>query len=337
MKILWKIHAYPPIHNCGAEWMAHEINKFLISQGHEVRVILGNRPQDKAYEFEGVKVELPHWCWGDAVSWADVIFTHLDYTTEALPWAKYKPVFFVAHNTYEYNSVRRAKNVYVVYNSEAAKGICAYPNPSFVLPPPCDIDYYDVCKESEKNEFITIINGNDNKGIKQFFEIAKLMPERKFLVVKGSYGEQEISGLKNVTIIENTPDIREVYRKTRILLMPSEYESWGRTATEAMCSGIPVIANPTFGLKENLSDAGIYCDRKNIAEWVEAIKKLDNLKAYKRISKRCKSRAKELDPKEKLSEFENYLLKVTGKEKPEIQHQHKNEVEGLPNAQLNLL
>ena len=32
--------------------------------------------------------------------------------------------------------------------------------------------------------------------------------------------------------------------------MPSDYESWGRTATEAMCSGIPVICSEANGLKK---------------------------------------------------------------------------------------
>ena len=334
MRILEKIHAYPPLHNCGAELYMHEVNKFLIAEGHEVRVVM--HEHTAPYEFEGVKVMPQHWNWGDAVSWCDVIFTHLDLTHNALQWAKYRPVFWFAHNTFEYSAVRNTKNVYVVYNSNAAKEICRYPNKSFILPPPCEIDFYDVNKAPEKNDYITLININLSKGAKQFFEIAKRMPNKKFLAVKGSYGEQQTCDLPNVTIIPNTPDIREVYKKTRILLMPSDYESWGRTATEAMCSGIPVIANPTFGLKENLGEAGIFCDRENIDEWVAEIKKLDDMKTYKAVSKGCRDRSRELNPKEKLSTFEKYLHEVTGKEKVVVNHQPKREVIGLPN-QLNLL
>jgi hypothetical protein len=40
MKILVFIHAYPPDHNAGAEYMIHTMNKYLVSKGHEVRVMV---------------------------------------------------------------------------------------------------------------------------------------------------------------------------------------------------------------------------------------------------------------------------------------------------------
>jgi hypothetical protein len=50
----------------------------------------------------------------------------------------------------------------------------------------------------------------------------KAMPDRKFLGIKGAYGEQVIGNLSNVTYIENTPYIKQAcYEKTHILLMPS--------------------------------------------------------------------------------------------------------------------
>ena len=310
MKILSFVHAYPPIHNCGAEWMLHEINKFFLSQGHEVRVLIEGSPE---YEFDGVKV-MDGKEWADSFSWCDCVITHLDKTTKTLDLGKHRPIIWLMHNTHNYGMLRGMKNVHVIYNSNAAKVICEYPfNESFVLRPPTDTSYYNVATDPFKNEFITLINLNKNKGANQFYEIARLMPEYKFLGVKGSYEEQILSDLPNVTIIENTSDIREVYKKTRILLMPSEYESWGRTATEAMANGIPVIANKTFGLEENLSDAGLFCERENINQWIEMIKKLDTKKEYDKQSKKVRKRATELDSAHSLKDFENYLYKVTNK------------------------
>ncbi|WP_262928542.1 glycosyltransferase family 4 protein [Streptomyces sp. CBMA152] len=47
-----------------------------------------------------------------------------------------------------------------------------------------------------------------------------------------------------------------VYSRSRVILMPSLYESWGRVAVEAFASGIPVIAHTTPGLVESMGEAG---------------------------------------------------------------------------------
>lgn len=311
LRILWSIHLYHPQHNCGAESMAHQINKFLLKQGHHVRVILHQSNHFKItqpYMYEGVEV-FPATGHADAYRWADVIFTHLDYTQFSIIMADVakRPLIHFIHNDIEYSSIVNAfKNNHVVYNSNWVGEKLKYKWPSMVLPPPCYYDTYNTCEIPEENEYITLINLNENKGAKQFYEIAKAMPERKFLGVVGSYDEQMVLQLPNVTIVPNTPEILEVYKKTKILLMPSKYESWGRTATEAMCSGIPVICTETPGLKENCGEAGVYIkDRKNINEWVKAINKVD--KNYKSISAKCRERAKEHDPMNNLHELEKFI------------------------------
>jgi len=131
-----------------------------------------------------------------------------------------------------------------------------------------------------------------------------------------------LKSLPNVEIVQNSPDILSVYKRTRILIMPSYYESFGRTATEAMCSGIPVICTPTPGLKENCSYAGIYCGTEieepergkdqvtlgSVKEWKEAIEKLDNQDEYKKVSLLCKQRSRELDPVKELEGLEQFFL-----------------------------
>ncbi|MFI1769152.1 glycosyltransferase family 4 protein [Streptomyces sp. NPDC020800] len=58
-----------------------------------------------------------------------------------------------------------------------------------------------------------------------------------------------------------------VYSRSRVMLMPSLYESWGRVAVEAFASGIPVIAHPTPGLVESLGEAGIFAYRDDLNAW----------------------------------------------------------------------
>lgn len=318
MTFLWSIHLYPPVHNCGSELMAHQISKFLISKGHTVRVLLhqANRHKiTKVYEWEGVTVFPPQQ--KEALySTCDVILTHLEYTQESI-WAarkhRKKLVHFV-HNSSPYPSILNAPEAHVVYNSEWIKEELKYPNNSFVMTPPCDYRFYDVCEKPIDNEYITLINLDTNKGGKILQKLARLLPERKFLAVKGSYSVDDEGQITNqppnVKVIDNTPDIRSVYKQTRVLLMPSLYESWGRTATEAMCSGIPVIASRTKGLDENLGKAGLFLDdREDVEQIVRWLKRLDDKKFYNQVSKMSRERSRELDPIEKLNQLEYWLTK----------------------------
>lgn len=315
MNILASIHLYPPGHNCGAEYMIHWILKDLQNKGHNIRVLLHQANKHKIknpYLYDGVDVFPPDpKVIENLVNWSDAIFTHLDYTAWTIGIAKMykKPVFHLIHNTHTYPEIVNAeKTQHIVYNSQWAKDKLDYKWPNFILTPPCDYRHYDVCENPGANEFITLINLNENKGGKILVELAKAMPDKKFLAVMGSYDPQIVPKQTNVTVIPNSPKIIEAYKKTRILIMPSKYESWGRTATEAMCSGIPVIASATPGLLENCGKAGIFIEnREDVKAWVKEIKKLDDAKAYVEASKKARARSRELDPRKTLDEFESWF------------------------------
>ena len=276
MRILWSIHLYPPKHNCGAEYVAHHVNKYLIAQGHEVRVMLMQH-QEGTYYFEGVEV-MGYAPTLDAYLWADVIITHLDYTRHTINMARIlkKPVIHFMHNdsSWAYTCIKDADyKQYMVYNSEWLAR--EYKQRGFnmdhtIMLPPCPADYYRILGNPINNEYITMINLNENKGGYQFYRIALSMPYKKFLGVIGSYDDgglqpdiiQKLRSLPNVRIADHSPNIREVYQQTRVLLVLSRYESWGRVATEAMSNGIPVIYCPAEGLLENVSYAGICVNQR---------------------------------------------------------------------------
>lgn len=330
MKILYSIHLYPPKHNCGGEYYIHNLNKHLVSQGHEVRVMLHQARQHNIkvpYEYEGVEVmgNINHL---DAYRWADVLVTHLDFThfTVLLGSDIGKPVVHIVHNHHEYNSIMNARaGIYIVYNSNWIADKLNYNWPSVVVPPTVDVDRFNVSENPEENEFITMINLNTNKGGRVLQKIAKIFPEKKFLAVKGSYDEQITDQPENVKVINNTPDILNVYKQTRLLLMPSQYESWGMTATEAMCSGIPVICTPTPGLSENCDYAGNYIDKRNgeifdengnvlddtdeydMTSLVEMIKRFDNKEFYKERSEVSRKRSLEHEPLKRMKDYEDFL------------------------------
>lgn len=316
MKILWFIKDYPPYHNCGSDWYAHELNKFLISQGHEVTVVCN--PKYPRFEFEGVKCVPRGNDYAHYFAKCDVIFTHLDWTAECirLNERNNKTIFWFMHATMDYSSVRRAwKKVVVVYNSEYAKNVIPFPNNrSVVLEPPI--------KEinAKPGDSITLINISEAKGGRVLKTIAENMPDRKFIGVKGSYGQQVLNMPANVEIVENTSDLTEVYSRSRLVLMPSVYESWGMVGVEALSCGIPVLASDIWGLKESLGEAGIFLNRNKVEDWIDMIRKLDDKKEYSKASKKAKVRVQELKDKSKIKEFEEQIRKITGTHIKKAEH-----------------
>jgi len=315
MNFLLSVHLYPPRHLCGAETMIHGIAKHLISKGHNVRVLLHQANYVRItnnYTFDGVDVFPPNPNVIDGLMrWCDGVFTHLDYTRWTIHTAKMykKPVFHLIHNSHPYPEIIMAeKEQHIIYNSFWLKDLLNYNFSNFILPPPTDYRFFDLKNDPNKSEYITLINLNKNKGGDIFEQIARAMPNKKFLGVMGSYDEQIIPKLPNVKIVEKSVNIKDYYAMTRILLMPSEYESWGITATEAMSSGIPVISTDTPGLLENCGKAGIYVKKRDdIKAWVKAISDLDDEKKYRECSRKAKERAREHDPRKKLDELEPWI------------------------------
>ena len=95
-------------------------------------------------------------------------------------------------------------------------------------------------------------------------ELGRRRPDIPLLVVEGRGTADgltglpvDLSGLTNLHRMANTPDPRDFYRVSRVVLMPSLWrESLGRVPIEAMANGIPVLASDRGALPETLGDAG---------------------------------------------------------------------------------
>ena len=105
------------------------------------------------------------------------------------------------------------------------------------------------------------------------------------------------------------PDL--VWSRTRVLLMPSEAESWGRVGVEALCSGIPVIAHPTLGLLEALGGAGVFVDRDDLVGWAKALADLDNPIEYGMRASAAIMRARQVEA-ESLADRGQFVARVEG-------------------------
>lgn len=317
MRIVARLHGYPPRHNAGAEWMVHSMLRALVQRGHEVSVWLSRYTDDKAdYELDGVQV-VPlqsRLDAGSAIRRADVVVSHLENVPSAGALARGygKPLAVVCHNTHRQSFREMAAGCdLAVYNSnwmrreaelffaEYPKGV--RPKGDVIVRPPVFADEY----RTKPGTMVTLVNLNEEKGGRLFEKLARRMPDVEFLAVVGAYGEQIVPDLPNVEVIDHMcgHEMRDaVYGRTKVLLMPSSYESWGRAGVEAMASGIPVIAHPTPGLCESLGEAGVFVDLHDVDGYEMAIRKLlSDGGEYRLVSKRARARSAELDPASDLS------------------------------------
>jgi len=315
------LHAYIPFWNAGSEVCAHTVNRLLVQKGHEVWVGAPGYPY-RVYEgvhlFDSNDRMLLH----SLMRYTHVLGTH-SYRDKCVNLANRYGVAFIDWfhgGTYTKNARMKPlpqdnKRMWAVFNSTSLKDAHDHviEDVTHILRPPVDWHEYEVQPKRHQRKYVTLSNLNENKGGDILIEIAKAAPEIDFLGVRGSYWKQiEDPTVPNITYIDNTPKIKEVYAQTKILIMPSIAETWGRTAVEAMSSGIPVIAAPTPGLKECCEDAALFVERSNIDEWVRLIRRLANDQAfYDEYMNRGRARAKQLEPTHDLEMFlEWYEKKV---------------------------
>jgi len=82
--------------------------------------------------------------------------------------------------------------------------------PSILVYPPVDAEAYATVSS---REYVTLVNLSRDKGGAVLDRIAALMPDVKFLGVRGAYEQQIESRSENVTVVDNTPNIKAIYER----------------------------------------------------------------------------------------------------------------------------
>lgn len=276
MRVLFHVHKFPPHHNAGAEYYALEVARYLADAGADVDIAVNGPAVPGWGGVNAFTIGSPRQL-DRAYARADVVVTHLDETRRAIDRAAAHrlPIVHLVHNDrqLDYHRVADDEAALVVYNSHWLAAGHHHPAPAVVVHPPVWVDAYRV--DTSHADTVTLINLTAAKGAPLFYDLARRLPDVPFLGVTGAYGRQlpPPRNLPNLEVRSQTPDIAAVYGRTRLLLVPSTYESWGRVAIEAGASGIPVLAHPTPGLVEALGDAGVW-PGDTADEWVNAIHRL---------------------------------------------------------------
>ena len=132
---------------------------------------------------------------------------------------------------------------------------------------------------------VTFVNPVTEKGVDLALAIAERCPEIPFCFVRGwplgitaaARLRRRLRRLGNVSLCGPVSDMRTIYRHTRILLVPSQWEAetWGRVVTEAQFSGIPVVASDRGGLPEAVGPGGVVLRHDTAAEvWAGSVRGL---------------------------------------------------------------
>lgn len=283
MRVLAYVHGYIPHLPAGSETMLHEMLRVLEGAGHTVAVLSTDiRVRTGAYGLDRITIYHRHpFDAADhfAEAWApDVIVSHHEHAVRSLALARRLgiPNVTLFHNDYpQAHRLMKMRPDLAVVNTHwidrnlapAHLGI-----PRIVVHPPVDVERH----RATPGDAVTLVNLYRMKGADQFWRLARELPDVKFLGVLGAYGKQVLyPGYPNVDIIDSTADMAgDVWSRTRVVLMPSRYESYGKVIVEAMASGIPGVAATTPGLRESVGAGGFLIPRTQPLAWHRKVKTL---------------------------------------------------------------
>jgi glycosyltransferase involved in cell wall biosynthesis len=164
---------------------------------------------------------------------------------------------------------------------------------SQVIPPLIEPSDYAVASPAPSR--VLFVNTMARKGVEVAFAVAALRPDIPFeFVLSWTHGPAALTSLRrrakeagNITLHPPTQDMRPIYARAKILLVPSQWEeAWGRVATEAHVNGIPVVASDRGGLPEAVGSGGIVLPASAPAQdWAAALASLwDDAARYEAVS-----------------------------------------------------
>jgi hypothetical protein len=323
MKILGHLDRFgPPVG--GGVITTVAILQELAQRGHDVYLVSNRAPLPNLPHVTCCKAATPETML-NLYQAADLVVPHMTATPVAMEFirATSTPLMYPVHDDgqLELYGLGPKDVTLVLFFANGLRERTGWPGEQFVVHPPTWSWEHQV---DQTGDAVTIPSLSPEKGGETFWKLVERLPNRRFIGVVGGWGNQIIPDPvpDNVEIMTHQGNnLQEVFRKTRILLVPSQRlneserywtENWGRAAVEAAASGIPVIANPAPGPVEALGEAGIFCDRNDIDAWIDAIRALDDPITYERYSTLSFRRAKALDAivKRQLDELDARLSQL---------------------------
>lgn len=303
--VLASDHRYLPHHFGGRESSIHEMATLFQSCGHDVTVLSRNTPGKilRLWSFIARGMNGERWhpsyrvrrtrdvaakmtrMFEDGLTDAYIInFDDVEkYGQSTLARSIRNQVIYLR----DLEGVRNAnpktfpRDALLVANSEyTARAYAARTGRDpLIIRPQVSVERYAV---ATSGEFVTFVNPVPKKGLDIALEIAASLPDVPFLFVEcwplrqseKIALQQRIAVVRNVRLWNRVFDMRRVYARTRVLLVPSIWEEgFGRVVVEAQVSGIPSVASNRAGIPEAVGNAGILLSPDEpVRVWADAVR-----------------------------------------------------------------
>lgn len=168
------------------------------------------------------------------------------------------------------------------------------PKKTFILYNGVEVEKFTPFGEKEKF-VLTVGNVNwsniQKKGLKTFVEVAKRLPEIRFVVV-GRHVDDSVNHLAKIAgrNVEFTGHVSfnkllELYRRAMIYAQLSYHESFGVSLAEAMaCRCIPVVTKRA-ALPEVASECGIYVSYGDVDATAQALERAFKMKKLEKCAR----------------------------------------------------
>lgn len=159
--------------------------------------------------------------------------------------------------------------------------------------------------------------------IEIFFNIQKQMPAKLIMVGEGPEKEPaeelctELGIEDKVIFLGNSNEVDKILCFSDLFLLPSEKESFGLAALEAMACGVPVISTNTGGLPEvnRQGISGYLSDVADIEDMTKnALHILSNTETLASFKVNAKQTAKDFDIHTVVPQYEKLYLQVINKQ-----------------------
>lgn len=178
-----------------------------------------------------------------------------------------------------------------------------------------------ICPEGEK---LLVHTSNFRKVkrvedvIKIFFEVRKVIPAKLLLVGDGPERDRmerlcrELGTCDDTRFLGKLDAVEEVLSVADLFLMPSEKESFGLAALEAMACEVPILTSNAGGIPELNVDGvtGFACEIGDIQDMKEKALYILDEKNLSTFKANALARAKEFDISEILPKYVAYYIKT---------------------------